>query len=629
MLELRAVHKHFAGPTARRSRGRRRLAVGRGRRAGRALRAERVRQVDAAVPRRRHARPTPAACCFDGRDLATLSRRAAARYRRIGARLRVPVLAARAGPVGDRQRRAEADGRAACAGTSAQRASCRCSSGSASRDAPSTAPTQLSTRRAPARRDRARALERPAARARRRADRQPRLAAQPRGAGAARRGAAASAASASLLVTHDPQAPHYARPRRSRCATAGCDARRPGAASGCRAERAVRTRNLRLPLRPAPARAPGARAAGAGRDRGRRRAGVRRAGRQHEPHRLGRASSCTGSSARRSCRSPRATRSGFDERAASAARARAGRARRGAVLERARELSTGRDGRRVPSTLIGVDPSLAELGGRCCASFGSVRSRPARAIALPAPSRARIGVTLGGDRALDVGGRAQPRAGRRVLEPRGIGALADSPIAIAPLALRAAAGGLPGRVSRMLVRRRPAASGQVRAELRAASPRDRLNVARRPTSMRGCCARRAAPERPVDRAVRRDQRARRAAVRVQRDAADVPGAPRASSPTLRNRGLRRPHGRAVLVCSTRSCSASIASAPGCCSATCSRAPPSDGAGLPDVRVRGRQPAHHHARGGRCSRSRAASPRRWSPRLRPLSDLLLARPLDAA
>ena len=76
----------------RRARGRRRLADGRARRAGRALRPERVGEVDAAVP-------SPPGCCapdsgavrFDGRDLTALSRARGGPLPAPRARLRLPV----------------------------------------------------------------------------------------------------------------------------------------------------------------------------------------------------------------------------------------------------------------------------------------------------------------------------------------------------------------------------------------------------------------------------------------------------------------------------------------------------------------------------------------------------------
>ncbi len=130
--------------------------------------------------------------------------------------------------------------------------------------------------------------------------------------------------------------------------------------------------------------------------------------------------------------------------------------------------------------LIGADESLAALGGRLVhgsslAPFGGIA-----AIVLPAQAAGELGVhRFGQEMTLRLAGRSLRVPLYEVLGARRIGALAGSPIAIAPLSFVQEAAALPGRVSRILVQPEPGAAARVRRALSALAG---AGVAVEPTS---------------------------------------------------------------------------------------------------------------------------------------------------
>ncbi len=126
--------------------------------------------------------------------------------------------------------------------------------------------------------------------------------------------------------------------------------------------------------------------------------------------------------------------------------------------------------------LIGADSSLAELGGALVrdtklAPFGGIG-----AVVLPSSVASTIGVRRFGQEAtFQVAGRSTQAPLYAQLGRGQIGALAASPIAVAPLQFAQEMAGQPSRVSRILVRTAAGQGGRVRAAL-ARLAGGRLNV---------------------------------------------------------------------------------------------------------------------------------------------------------
>jgi putative ABC transport system permease protein len=125
--------------------------------------------------------------------------------------------------------------------------------------------------------------------------------------------------------------------------------------------------------------------------------------------------------------------------------------------------------------LIATDPRAVQIGGPLLRHFGGAALAGQRAIALPTPLAQALGVgplqTVG----LQVGAREDQVLVGAGLGAGQIGALADSPIAIVPLAYAQQLTGLRGRVTRIFVEPRPGGEVQARAGLLALAA-GRLNV---------------------------------------------------------------------------------------------------------------------------------------------------------
>ncbi len=127
------------------------------------------------------------------------------------------------------------------------------------------------------------------------------------------------------------------------------------------------------------------------------------------------------------------------------------------------------------ATLIGGDRRLVELGGTLLGEFASPHLRLSSAIALPLPLARVLGVDADGDVALSAGGRTRDVPVATLLTSDEIGGLARSPVALAPLGYAQRLTGLRGRVTRALVVAAPARADAVRAALERIAG-DRLNV---------------------------------------------------------------------------------------------------------------------------------------------------------
>jgi putative ABC transport system permease protein len=118
--------------------------------------------------------------------------------------------------------------------------------------------------------------------------------------------------------------------------------------------------------------------------------------------------------------------------------------------------------------LIGADSSLAALGGSLVTRIQLAPFAGIGAILLPRGVADRIGVRrFGAEAALQVAGRRASAPLYAVLGGRQIGALAASPVVVAPLFYAQELAGVSSRVSRILVEAAAGRGGQVAAELRA------------------------------------------------------------------------------------------------------------------------------------------------------------------
>jgi putative ABC transport system permease protein len=126
--------------------------------------------------------------------------------------------------------------------------------------------------------------------------------------------------------------------------------------------------------------------------------------------------------------------------------------------------------------LVGADASLKELGGALVRHTELAPFAGIGAVLIPSPLARRLGVThFGGEVTLRLYGRTERAPLYEQLGESKIGALADSPIVVAPLPFAQEMTGLTGRVSRILVRPAPGAQSRVRAALTRLAA-GRLNV---------------------------------------------------------------------------------------------------------------------------------------------------------
>src|SRR6185312_14594295 len=117
------------------------------------------------------------------------------------------------------------------------------------------------------------------------------------------------------------------------------------------------------------------------------------------------------------------------------------------------------------ASLVGGDRSLVALGGALLHEFASPHLHLSQAVALPRPLARALGAQLGGDVGLAAGGRRWRAPVATLLGADEIGALADSPVVLAPLAYAQQLSGLRDRVTRVLVVAQPERVVAVRAAL--------------------------------------------------------------------------------------------------------------------------------------------------------------------
>jgi putative ABC transport system permease protein len=126
--------------------------------------------------------------------------------------------------------------------------------------------------------------------------------------------------------------------------------------------------------------------------------------------------------------------------------------------------------------LVGADSSLTQLGGALVKRAALTPFAGLGAVVLPAPVAQKIGVTrFGKIVTFQLGGLSSEAALFAQLHPKQIGALINSPIALAPLEYAQELTGQPGRLNRILVEPASGQEAQVRAGLQRIAG-DRLDV---------------------------------------------------------------------------------------------------------------------------------------------------------
>lgn len=126
-------------------------------------------------------------------------------------------------------------------------------------------------------------------------------------------------------------------------------------------------------------------------------------------------------------------------------------------------------------SLIGGDARFVELARSLAADFSVESLSRQRAVALPTPLAAELGLALGQRMSLEINGRTVSIPLGIQLQERDIGDLVNSPIALAPLAYAQQLAGRPGRVTRIFVNAEQGRERTVEAGLRRIAG-GRLNV---------------------------------------------------------------------------------------------------------------------------------------------------------
>jgi putative ABC transport system permease protein len=134
-------------------------------------------------------------------------------------------------------------------------------------------------------------------------------------------------------------------------------------------------------------------------------------------------------------------------------------------------------GGRVSVQLLGADPRDANVGGPLLSRFGGKALAAVQAIALPAPVAQATGEHSLQPVGVQVGARWTETIAGAVLPESEIGALAGSPIALAPIAYAQALTDMQGKVSRIFVRPAYRRAQAVHSELARIAARENLNLA--------------------------------------------------------------------------------------------------------------------------------------------------------
>jgi putative ABC transport system permease protein len=128
-----------------------------------------------------------------------------------------------------------------------------------------------------------------------------------------------------------------------------------------------------------------------------------------------------------------------------------------------------------PVELIGADPRFVRFGGSLLRHFSAAALARQHALALPLPVAERIGASSLQVIKLQTGATTREALLGITLEETNIGALAHSPVALAPLAYAQQLTGMTGRISRIFVEPQPGHEREVRAGLMRVAA-GRLNV---------------------------------------------------------------------------------------------------------------------------------------------------------
>jgi putative ABC transport system permease protein len=165
--------------------------------------------------------------------------------------------------------------------------------------------------------------------------------------------------------------------------------------------------------------------------------------------------------------------SGFDERLLGEVQRIPGVRAAAPVLEQHMTVLSASGSRSVE--LIGTDPHFAHLGGPLLRHFTAAQLAGQQAFALPEPIARSIGLLSLQTVNIEIGARViQGFLGAELLESD-IGALVNSPVAIAPLAYAQRLAGMPGRVTRIFVQPFAGHDREVQTELTRLAA-GRLNV---------------------------------------------------------------------------------------------------------------------------------------------------------
>lgn len=125
--------------------------------------------------------------------------------------------------------------------------------------------------------------------------------------------------------------------------------------------------------------------------------------------------------------------------------------------------------------LLGTDPRFAHLGGPLLRHFTAAQLNEQEAFALPLPVAQAVGLTSLELTKLQIGAKVVQAFLGTALLGSDIGALVESPVAIAPLAYAQHLTGMPGRVTRIFVQAAPGREREVKAGLERISA-GHLNV---------------------------------------------------------------------------------------------------------------------------------------------------------
>jgi putative ABC transport system permease protein len=118
-----------------------------------------------------------------------------------------------------------------------------------------------------------------------------------------------------------------------------------------------------------------------------------------------------------------------------------------------------------PVDLIGADPRFVRFGGTLLRHFSASLLARQHALALPAPVAEHIGASALQVIKLQIGASTVPALLGITLQASSIGALANSPVALAPLAYAQQLTGMTGRISRIFVQPEAGLDRVVRAAL--------------------------------------------------------------------------------------------------------------------------------------------------------------------